>query len=93
MIPLVATAQREAGIGGHDVKVMARDFHCVQATVFTWNTHSDVVAGGMTEPQLKRLFLRGEGFTVVFAASGVKIALSWRDMVELARNLFVFGPP
>ena len=90
---IAAEAQRQANVAGQDVKVISEFYLCLMATITTCNSPSDVVSGGMSEAQLKRLFLAKEGFTVAFDATALKLTLSWMDMMDLSNDVLFFGPP
>ena len=73
--------------------------HCFQkniilkATILVAPVHINCESGGASISQLKTYFNRREGFTIQFDGTDEMLTFSWKDVVDMAEDVYFFGPP
>jgi hypothetical protein len=69
-------------------------YYCFDVSILNATLHHDVNAGLVSEPQLRELYDRNEGFSITIRGiEPTKLTISWKQVVEFSRMMFFFGPP
>ena len=88
-----AASQRKSGLGGEDIRISGRIYHCLKATISNCTQH-DEIRLRMTEAHFFAQFEHGGGgFTISFNGTDFSLPVSWREMVEHPERIMFFGPP
>ena len=73
---VVASAQRDDGIGGEVTTIAGKNYVVLKATMLHAHAHHDAIAGAITLVQMKKI-LREEGFNLNYEGTETTVILSW----------------
>ena len=85
--------QKKKGIGGQFVTIASQKFIVLKATIVLAPAHIDCQAGMVSSSQLADFYKFDSGFTLAFDDTTEKLAFSWKDVQNLAEDVYFFGPP
>ena len=86
-------ADRGDNKAGETISLSGRKYICLRARIQTARMHHDAMNGLISLAQLQTLYDRNEGFTLRFDGVDDTLTLAWKEMVELADQVLIFGRP
>ena len=93
VITKVKASQKEDGIGGDFTTISSKKFIVLKVTIVEAKAHIDCNAGAVSLPALAEYYKKKEGFVLQFDGTTEKVTFSWRDVVDMAEDIYFFGPP